>query len=680
MLPERPAVLLADGPQHRASAARPLLDAAGFLSRPYRGESQGPALLLVDPDHPDARALLSRLPDEAELRAVALPDDARALIPALEEAALGLGAPELHAAARIAACTSALADAADPDALLVLCARSARDLLEAEGGAFFLLDAGTQQLVVKTAEGGAGKQLLEVRIPATLGVVGDVVQRRLPALVNAPHADPRFDGSHDRRTGFLTRNLAAVPVFFRGEVLGALEVVNRKGGSFTPADLRALTALALQVGIALNHTRAAVSLRATAHAERRRSQDLESRVEERTAVLERAKKEWEQTFDAIGEPVAILDGFVVRRANKAYARRAKLPVSHLPGRTCFQLLGRSEPCVGCPLLQARRTGAAELSVVEGRRDAVATYAISDGGTVMHYRDVTEARALESKLRDTDRLAVVGQLAAGAAHEINNPLGFVSSNLASLDGFVRDLAGLAHRLALAAELAGGGKGTQALAMLARMHAQGEHQDIAAVVDDAAALIAESQAGLARVADIVRALKELAKQELQGTSEPVALQTALQLALRTLAPEHAAVRAQLLAGDEGLVRGQPLQLQQAIQAVLKNALQAAQQGGGTVELCTRRLGGEVQLTISDDGPGIDPALRARVFEPFFTTRGIGGGVGLGLTAAYGIVTRHGGRIELSPRAGGGTVATLSFPSAIPARPATEAVAVYRPAQTG
>ena len=69
----------------------------------------------------------------------------------------------------------------------------------------------------------------------------------------------------------------------------------------------------------------------------------------------------------------------------------------------------------------------------------------------------------------------------------------------------------------------------------------------------------------------------------------------------------------------------------------------------------------MVIADDGPGISESTRARVFEPFFTTRGIGGGVGLGLTAAYGIVTRHGGRIELSPRHGGGTAVVIALPAA-------------------
>src|SRR6185312_2813385 len=100
MFPDRPPILLADGPRLRASATRPLLDAAGFLSRPFRGEKQGPALILVDPDRPDARTLLA--PKEAaQLRPIAVPNDSRALVRALEQAALGLGQPELAQASHI---------------------------------------------------------------------------------------------------------------------------------------------------------------------------------------------------------------------------------------------------------------------------------------------------------------------------------------------------------------------------------------------------------------------------------------------------------------------------------------------------------------------------------------------------------------------------------------------------
>jgi len=662
MSAERFPVLLADGPGRRASAMRPLLDAAGILSRPYRGEASGPALLLVDSQRPDAARLLVQLPPELQLRAVAVPEDGRLLVPALEEAGLGLGQPDLALAAQVAQIASELAGAADTHALLKLVALRARALVEAEASTAYLVDCDTGDLEVQVAEGGTNARPRSARIPRARGVAGWVVQNRLPLRVNAPDQDARFDAIHDARVGAPARNLAAVPIFFRGEVVGVLEAVNRAGGGFFDQDLRALASLAQHVGIALNHTRAAEALRATAVAARKRSADMETLVQERTAVLMRAKQEWEQTFDAIDEPLAVLDGFTVRRANRAYANRAKVPVTEVVGRTCYSLLGKSAPCAGCPLARAPRSLRGELELVEGQRSALSGFVLRDGGVVVHYRDVTAQRALEAKLRDTDRLAVVGQLAAGAAHEINNPLGFVTSNLATLEGYLEDLAGIANRVDLAGALASSGKAAEAAALLVRAR-EAADDGVEQTVEEASQLIAESRSGLARVANIVRALKELAKQQLQAGAEPVPLDIALELAVRTVGGGHPEVEVAWGGRASSPVRGHALELQHAIEAVLENALQAAEAGGGKVEVGTEHLGEEARITIADDGPGIDPAIRERVFEPFFTTRGIGGGVGLGLTAAYGIVTRHGGRIDLMPRVGGGTVAVIALPASSP-----------------
>lgn len=652
----RPPVLLADGPHLRASAVRPLLDAAGLFSRPYRGEDSGPALILVDPQRSDAAALLAQAPTEAQLRAVKLPSDSRLLVPALEAAALGLGQPEAAVLSQLAAVASELAGAANLDALLKQVAQRAQQLVEAEAGTVFLVDPDTGELVVRVAEGGAGAQMLDVRMPGNKGLVGWVVQSRLPVMVNSPRADLRFDSSHDDRTGFVTRNLAAVPIYWRGEIVGVVEVVNKRGGPFGDADLRALAALAPHVGIAINHTRSAEALRRISAQARQRTTDLESLVQQRTAVLARAKKEWEQTFDAISEPLAVLEGFTIRRANRAYARRARLPIADVVGKHCYALLGRKSPCPGCPLAATPPHSSGELQMRDGQRAVLTSFVLQDGATVVHYRDVTAERELEAKLRDADRLAAVGQLAAGAAHEINNPIGFLGSNLVSLQSYFEELAEAAGRAELAAELAASGKSKEALALLAR--ARGS-VPVGELAEDATGLIAESQSGLKRVADIVKALKALAKQELSTGAAAVALTTSLELAVRQLSAEHPRVKVAWLSRDPVPVCGNPLQLQQALQAVLKNALQAAEAGGRSVSLSVERIGEEARATIADDGPGIPPHQLARVFEPFFTTRGIGGGVGLGLTAAYGIVTRHGGRIELLPREGGGTSAVISLP---------------------
>ncbi|MBS2027634.1 MAG: GAF domain-containing protein [Deltaproteobacteria bacterium] len=658
MTAERLPVLLADGPRLRASAARPLLDAAGFLSRPFRGERQGPALILVDPERHDARALLEAPEAESQLRAVALPEDSRLLQRCLDQAAQGLGQPDLAQAAQITAIVSELSGLADLNAVLRLVTVRARQLVDAEGATVFLVDYDQGELVVRAAEGGTGVQLVETRSSLGQGIAGSVVQSLRPLLVNAPAEDPRFDATNDRRTGFVTRNLAAVPIFWHGRLVGVLEAVNRNGGPFSEADLRALVTLAQHVGIAVNHTRAAEALVATAWAARQRSQDLETLVRERTDVLTRAKREWEQTFDAIAEPMAVMDGFVIRRANKAYARRAGLLINEVPGRTCYRLLGRTAPCPNCPLARTPPGTNGEVELHSGRLEAISGFALADGGTIAHYRDVTLERALEAKLRAVDRLAAVGQLAAGAAHEINNPVGFVSSNLVTLSSYLTDLAGVANRAALAGRLAAVGdlKGAAALFVSDEVDV-----DIEETVTEVMALVTESRSGLERVTNIVRALKELAKQEVQTAPERVSVSTLVDTVRRQLAPLHPKVRASWRHRTDVPVVCQPLHVERALAAVVKNALQAAQQGGGNVELSVEAMGSEVRVTVADDGPGIPDSIRMKVFEPFFTTRGVGGGVGLGLTAAYGIVARHGGRIELVPRQGGGTLAVIVFPAA-------------------
>jgi two-component system NtrC family sensor kinase len=654
---ERHPVVLADGPRRKASAVRPLLDAAGWATRPHSGgELNGPALLLVDPERADAGALLGMTREQ--VHALVVPDDVRALLPAVIEASLGLGLPDVEVWSHVATIAGEMALAEDLDALLEIVAARARELVHAEAASVLLVDPDVGDLVFRAARGGVESVLGHVRLPVGRGIAGWVVHNKRPALVNDPAHDERHFSGIAQLSGFVTRSVAAVPLFWRADVIGTLEAVNHRSRGFDENDLKALNALAQHLGIALNHTRLAQTLRATVQAADQRSQDLEQAVRERTRLLTKAKTEWEQTFDAIEEPLALLDGFTVRRANRAYAARVGAPITQIPGRTCYRLLGRDSPCPDCPLAKEPRSLQGELGLPNGRRVVLNGYVLRDGGTVVHYRDVTLERELEAKLRESDRRGAVGQLAAGAAHEINNPLGFVASNLTSLQAYLEDLARQAARLETVSELARSGKVREATAMLERVRADTSGQGVDELASDATELIRESQVGLRRVADIVRALREMANEEFANI-EPVSLLTTLELALRSLG-ERAHVKVGWLERDVCMVRGQPLQLQHALAQVLKNAFQAVAPGTGEVQVGSGRLGDEAWVRVVDNGCGISPEIRSKVFEPFFTTRGVGGGVGLGLTAAYGIITRHGGRIELFDRFGGGTEVLITLPA--------------------
>jgi signal transduction histidine kinase len=371
---------------------------------------------------------------------------------------------------------------------------------------------------------------------------------------------------------------------------------------------------------------------------------------ERTEMIVKAKREWERTFDAIREPLFLLDQFTIRRANVAAAELAQVDVRALIGHPCHEIFARrSELCPGCPLGVGADLG--EVSI-RGRDFSISFFPL-DGGRVMHYRDVTEARRLEARLRESQKMASVGQLAAGAAHEINNPLGFLISNLNTLEEYIDDLRAAFARVRELQKLARSGQGDRALALLAAedLLPQGARD----ALEEVPAILSESRAGGQRVHRIVRALKELAHE----SSSPRTAEDPWDILMRAVGRAGIAQdRVLIVSRARVKVLVEPIQIELALTNILMNALQA------TVEDTPIRIGVAHEnawalISVADQGCGMTPEVRARVFDPFFTTRGVGGGLGLGLTSAYGIITRHGGIIELESEPGCGTEARIKLP---------------------
>ena len=525
------------------------------------------------------------------------------------------------------------------------------ELCDADGAALLRVDADTGELVFEEVAGGAGERIVRARLAPGEGVAGKVAQGAAPLLVRDALAHP--DVRQVAGAAFRTASLIAVPLLLGGDVLGVLEAVRGEGRPpFDERHLQRLQRLAPHVTIAVHNAQLTDSLRRSQTEVLAANGQLEQRVRERTAQIGRAKQEWEQTFDAISEPIALLDGFVIRRANQAYARAARRPVRELPGRRCHEVLaGRDAPCPGCPLA-GRAPGSAEVQMpareatfavhgfalrTEGDAPGGAAGAGPASPVVVHYRDVTAERRLEAQLRESERMAGLGQLASGAAHEINNPLGFVMANLRSLGGLLDDLQ---------AELAAGGRAGAALSL-------------GALTRDGRGMVQESLAGAQRVAAIVKGLRELSRQQVARV-ELTGVEGSVRRAVReAFGPAAADVQLQLSA--VGRVRMSPLQLDQALANVLRNARQAVEPARrDAVTVTTRDEAGAVVIEVRDAGCGIPAEHLRRVFEPFFTTRGIGGGVGLGLTAAYGAVQRHGGSIDLQSAVGEGTTVRIRLPA--------------------
>lgn len=543
-----------------------------------------------------------------------------------------------------------------------------RELCDADGASLLLVDPETGSLSFDTVDGSAEGKIERVKLKRGQGVAGKVAVEARPRLVPHVRECADFDPSFDQKTGFTTGSIVAVPLVLAGDVLGVLMAVRSADQlPFTPVTLHRLVQLSPHVAIAVHNVQITTQLRSSQTEVLQANASLEQKVRERTAQISRAKQEWERTFDAISEPIALLDGYVIRRTNQAYARRVKRGITELPGRRCHEVFaGRDTPCPGCPIGKGRGVALhAELSLPNPStaRDStvqLSGYWLDDDlaseSLVVTYQDITQSRSLQDRLRESERLAAIGQLASGAAHEINNPVGFVTSNLRSLRGVIDELRSPLRVLSDVSALVKEQRFDELKALVDEL-AEPDLQNI----DDAVEMIDESLDGARRVSDIVKGLRELSRLEI-GRREPADTNAAVTRVVRAEFgdhPEHVAL--QLEASIPADIA--PLQLDQALGHLIKNARQATQQRQ-RILVRTWNTEAEVLIQVRDEGAGIAKEHLRRVFEPFFTTRGVGKGIGLGLTAAYGIVRRAGGDIEAeSEGAGRGAIFTIRLPRAEP-----------------
>lgn len=512
----------------------------------------------------------------------------------------------------------------DPGEVVIAAVNRSRALVRADGALLLVWGPGGQKLR-GAVWGGEQTSVGELKSGAPAGLAGHVARTRAAVLVADVLSDGRYDPLTDNPGPLSPRSLMSVPLVAHGELVGVLQVVKGEHRRpFAPSEQELLELIAPHVAIAIFNAFALKRLKEAHAADTRTQAELERQVQKRTELLVKAKREWESTIDAISEPLALLKDLTITRANLAYGEKAGVDIRSVPGRKCYELLAkRSSPCPGCPVVGAS-SGAprqAELLIGELHLQVSTFPAGDDGSMVVHYRDVTEQRRLESRLRHSERLASLGQLASGAAHEINNPLGFVISNLRSIDGMISEVE--------------------------RAPARTE------VLSEVREVAADALVGAERVSAIVRALRAMARQQ-TGAIEVVRLKDAASRAISSVLGANA-VSVTTDFSSNPRVRAVPLSLDQ----VLGNLLTNAKQAGGKITVTTGVDGAEAWVRIADEGPGIAPEVLPRIFEPFFSTRGVGGGVGLGLTVVWSIVTGLGGHVEVESSLGRGSTFTVRLP---------------------
>jgi two-component system NtrC family sensor kinase len=381
-----------------------------------------------------------------------------------------------------------------------------------------------------------------------------------------------------------------------------------------------------------------------------------------------AKREWEQTLDHLRDFVILTDtDHRIRRCNKLLSDATGRLINDLIGADWRDLLTEA----GFTFVTFNGISGEVFQPHSRRSYDITIYPIEDSGEVTGYvvslNDTTDLRAITQELQKAykelkeaqlqifqqEKMASIGQLAAGVAHEINNPMGFISSNLSSLKKYIDRLA---EFIAAADEslltCAGSGEAGKLSEIRKRLK-------VDYIMDDSRQLIAESQDGAGRVRRIVQDLKSFSRVD-QAESALINLNEALETTINIAWNEIKYIATlERNFGDIPFIKCYPQQLNQVFLNLLVNAAHALGRTQGVITVRTWSEGEVACVSVADTGCGIPEEIRQRIFEPFFTTKEVGKGTGLGLSISYDIVRKHGGEISVASVVGSGTTFTVRLP---------------------
>ncbi|MBI5891040.1 MAG: ATPase [Nitrosomonadales bacterium] len=277
-----------------------------------------------------------------------------------------------------------------------------------------------------------------------------------------------------------------------------------------------------------------------------------------------------------------------------------------------------------------------------------------------HQEKEEQRVLIRKLEDvhsqllqSEKMASIGQLAAGVAHEINNPIGYVYSNLGTLEKYVQDAFSMIELYEQA---------ESAIAepeVRSRLQQARKKLDIEFLKADLRALMVESKDGITRVKKIVQNLKDFSHADDSDEWSLSDLRNGLESTL-SIVNNEIKYKAEVVKEYARIpeVECLPSQLNQVFMNLLVNAAHAIKEHG-TITIRTGVEGSEVWVDIADTGQGIPPENMQKIFDPFFTTKPVGKGTGLGLSLSYGIVQKHRGRMEVHSEVGKGSAFRVWLP---------------------
>ncbi len=392
-----------------------------------------------------------------------------------------------------------------------------------------------------------------------------------------------------------------------------------------------------------------------------------AKLEQLFAEVAHGKREWEETLDHLRDFIILTDAeHRIRRCNRLLADSSGKEISTLLGLDWREVITGA----GFRFVTFNGTSGEIFQEESGNSYDITVYSIHDGGQVAGHvvsiNNTTELRATTQELQKAyaelkeaqlqifqqEKMASIGQLAAGVAHEINNPMGFISSNLGTLNKYVDRLTEFI------------GASDQILShcsdsAVAALTETRKKLKVDYILKDSSQLIAESQDGAGRVRRIVQDLKSFSRVDqtecaLINLNE--ALETTINIAWNEI--KYVATLDREF-GDLPQIKCYPQQLNQVFLNLLVNAAHAIGENQGVIVVRTWSEGESIYVSVSDTGCGIPEEIKQRIFEPFFTTKEVGKGTGLGLSISYDIIRKHGGSITVESEPERGSTFIVKLP---------------------
>jgi signal transduction histidine kinase len=560
----------------------------------------------------------------------------------------------LRAAALLQSELAELAFQSNMDGLQTRLLQGTAGLLDSESAILILLDEENPGWLVYKSLGNDNKLVYHLQQDEGKGPVSDCLRTGQTICAEGEAAQIYFDRDCSGEDLLQARSLLCACLSADGHTLGAIVTLNKSQGSYSAEDQELIVTLA-RLAASLIHGSRSLQLAKiqTASLEAGRWEMLEpdtpasgkltsemvaSGTMPASDAMPASRGILRALFDHLPAGLYIINPeYRLLAVNNSRAQRAARPVEALVGQVCYQaLFNRQEPCLECRVRATFLNGqvtqrnerwrsSAEKAAEETTDWDISSYPILDeqgqvAQAILYEQDITEKRRLEAILTQSEKLAAVGQLAAGVAHEINNPLTAIIAN-----------AQILHReLPLDSDL------QESVDLIARAGARAA-QVVRNLLDFARK--EEHHLGLTDVNETLEKALELVQHELVARGVHLDFDPDLNLPPLLASADH---------------------LQSVWLNLLLNAIDSLDKSPGQIRVASRKLGDEIHVQVTDNGKGVPADRLTRIFEPFYTTKAPGRGTGLGLSVSHRIVKQHGGHIRVESQVGIGSTFTVIIPA--------------------